>query len=320
VRTHQVIVTAHQRPERLDSFVTRQIEHLSRSRVHQLLTAGLIVVNGSVEAKSYQIKPHDIIDITLPVPAKVNMEAEDIPIDVVYEDEDLLVINKPAGMVVHPAYSNWTGTLVNALLHHVTDLSGINGELRPGIVHRIDKDTSGLLLVTKHDQAHRFAANLFRSHKIDREYWALVWGKFKKQKGTIDAPIGRSAKDRKKFAVIKNGKQAVTHYEVLEERAPLSLVKLRLETGRTHQIRVHLAHLGHPVFGDAVYGGDNENIAGGEKRKRQHARMLLELMPRQALHAKTLGFMHPTKKKIIRLDSEIPDDMAAVWKRAKTKV
>ncbi len=318
MRYHQVIVSAHQRPERLDSFVTRQIVNLSRSRVHQLLSQGLIVVNGKAVSKSYTIKPHDVIDITLPIPAKVQMEAEDIPINIVYEDNDIVVLNKPAGMVVHPAYSNWTGTLVNALLHHVTDLSGINGELRPGIVHRIDKNTSGLLLVTKNDPAHRFISNLFRSHKIEREYLALVWGKLRQRKGTIDAPIGRSPRDRKKFAISKTGKSAVTHYEVLEAHAPLSLVQLHLETGRTHQIRVHLAHLGHPVFGDPVYGGDNENLAGGEKRKRQHAKALLELMPRQALHAKTLGFTHPTTKKRIRFDSAIPDDMAAVLKNIRT--
>lgn len=312
MRKHQVVVTANQRPERLDSFVARQIENLSRSRVHQLLEAGLILVNGQRKAKSYSIRPLDVIDISLPIPEPVTMEAENIPLDIVYEDQDLLVINKPAGMVVHPAYSNWTGTLVNALLHHVTDLSGINGKLRPGIIHRIDKDTSGLLLVTKHDRAHRFLANLFRTHRIEREYWALAWGKFKRQKGTIDAPLGRSLKDRKKFAVVKTGKPAVTHYEVMEAFEFLSLVRLHLETGRTHQIRVHLAHVGHPIFGDPVYGGNIENLAGGEKKKRQQARNLLALMPRQALHAKTLGFQHPSTKKIIRLDSELPEDFRNV--------
>lgn len=317
MRKHQVVVTAHQRPERLDSFVTRQIENLSRSRVHQLLEAGLILVNGQRKAKSYSIRPHDVIDISLPMPEPITMEAEDIPLDIVYEDADLLVINKPAGMVVHPAYSNWTGTLVNALLHHVSDLSGINGKLRPGIIHRIDKDTSGLLLVTKHDAAHRFLAQLFRTHKIEREYWALAWGHFKQKKGTIEAPVGRSPKDRKKFAVVKNGKHAVTHYEIMEELPPLSLVRLRLETGRTHQIRVHLSHTGHPIFGDRVYGGDNDRLAGGEKRKRQQARNLLEEMPRQALHAKTLGFQHPSTKKIIRLDSELPSDFREVLRLLK---
>lgn len=312
VRKHQVVVTANQRPERLDAFVTRQIENLSRSRVHQLLEAGLILVNGQRKVKSYSIRPSDVIDISLPTPEPMTMEAEDIPLDIAYEDADLLVINKPAGMVVHPAYSNWTGTLVNALLHHVNDLSGINGKLRPGIIHRIDKDTSGLLLVTKHDRAHRFLANLFRTHRIEREYWALAWGKFKNKKGTIDAPIGRSPKDRKKFAVVNTGKHAVTHYDVMETFDVLSLVKLRLETGRTHQIRVHLAHVGHPIFGDRTYGGDNDHLAGGEKRKRERARNLLEKMPRQALHAKTLGFQHPSTKKIIRLDSELPSDFREV--------
>lgn len=276
----------------------------------------MILVNQKPVAKSYKIKPHDVIDVTLPIPEKVEMKAEDIPLHIVYEDADILVINKPAGMVVHPAYSNWTGTMVNALLHHVQDLSGINGELRPGIVHRIDKDTSGLLLVAKHDKAHRFLSNLFKSHSIEREYWAIVWGKLKKKKGTIETLIGRSPKDRKKFAVVKEGKTAITHYEMIAVYDYLSLVKLHLETGRTHQIRVHMAHLGHPVFGDKTYGGDNPNLAGNSKKIKQ-AVNLLEKMPRQALHAKTLGFVHPTTRKIVKFDSKLPDDFNDVLKNLK---
>lgn len=316
MRIHRVVVTAHQRPERLDSFAARQVEHLSRSRVHQLLEAGLILVNDVVKPKSYTVRPHDRIEIRLPIPEKVRMEAEDIPIRIVHEESDFLILDKPAGMVVHPAYSNWTGTLVNALLYHVRDLSGINGKLRPGIVHRIDKDTSGLLMVTKNDRAHRYMANLFRHHDIDREYHALVWGAFKNKSGTIDAPIGRSRKDRKKFAVSPDGKRAVTHYHVLKSLDFLSLLSLRLETGRTHQIRVHLASIGHPIFGDPVYGGRNEQLAGTQKKKQQAAH-LLERMPRQALHAKTLGFVHPTTRRKLSFDSPLPPDFESVLSELK---
>lgn len=316
MRQHQIIVTGNQRTERLDSFVSRQIINLSRSRVQQLLEQAMILVNQKPVSKSYKIRPHDVIDVTLPIPEKIEMEAEDIPLNIVYEDADILVVNKPAGMVVHPAYSNWTGTMVNALLHHVRDLSGINGELRPGIVHRIDKDTSGLLLVAKHDKAHRHLSSLFKGHNIEREYWTLVWGKLKKKKGTIETFIGRSPKDRKKFAVVNEGKTAITHYELISTYDFLSLVKLQLETGRTHQIRVHMAYLGHPVFGDKTYGGDNPNLAGIEKNKKQ-AQKLLELMPRQALHAKTLGFIHPTSREKVVFDSELPEDFKKVMKRLK---
>ncbi|MBX7151566.1 RluA family pseudouridine synthase [bacterium] len=317
MRRTQIIVAANQRTERLDAFLSRQIENISRSRVQQLIDLHMILVNKKVVAKSYKIRPKDVIDVTLPLPEKVEAQAEDIPIKIIYEDNDILIVNKSAGMVVHPAFSNYTGTLVNALLHHIKDLSGINGELRPGIVHRIDKDTSGLLLVAKHDKAHRYLSSLFRAHKIDREYWAIVWGKLKHKKGKIEGAIGRSTKDRKKFAVTSDGKHAVTHYEVIDAYDFLSLIRLHLETGRTHQIRVHMAHLGHPVFGDKTYGGDNVNLSGAEKKKRQMAENLLSLMPRQALHAKTLGFMHPTTRKHVSFDSELPEDFKNTLKKLK---
>ncbi len=319
MRKIQITVTANQRSERLDSFVSRQIENLSRSRVQQLIEHNMILVNQKLISKSYKIKPHDRIDVTLPMPEKIDAQPENIPLNITYEDEDILIVNKSPGMVVHPAHANYTGTMVNALLHHVQDLSGINGKLRPGIVHRIDKDTSGLLLVAKHDKAHRFLSNLFKSHTIEREYWAIVWGKLKKKKGTIETLIGRSPKDRKKFAVLKDGKQAITHYEVMESYEFLSLVKLKLETGRTHQIRVHMAHLGHPVFGDKTYGGDNPNLAGNEQKRRQKAVNLLELIPRQALHARTLGFMHPATRKPVSFDSELPEDFKKILRRLAEK-
>jgi 23S rRNA pseudouridine1911/1915/1917 synthase len=317
MRQVQVRVAGNQRPERLDTFLAHTVEHVSRSRVQQLIGAGLVTVNGIRPPKSYRIRPHDLIDVTLPLPQKVEAVPEAIPLRIVYEDSDVVVVNKDAGMVVHPAFSNYSGTLVNALLHHIQDLSGINGELRPGIVHRIDKETSGLLLVAKHDRAHRFLSRLFREHRIDREYWAIVWGRPRKKKDTIRTLIGRHPKERKRFAVVKDGKEAVTHYEVVESFDFLSLIRVHLETGRTHQIRVHMAHLGHPVFGDKKYGGDNPNLAGGERRRRQRAEHLLTLMPRQALHAKTLGFFHPTRKEPFSFDSELPEDFLLVLEELK---
>lgn len=317
MRKYQFNIPANERPKRLDHFVTHAIENLSRSRAQQLVSENMVSVNGKFVAKSYMIRPGDRIEVILPLPEKVEAQAEDIPIRVIYEDDDILVVNKSAGMVVHPAYANYTGTLVNALLHHVQDLSGINGELRPGIVHRIDKDTSGLLLVAKHDRAHRHLSKLFKDHNIEREYWAMVWGKPKKKKDTIETLIGRSAKDRKKFAVTKEGKNAITHYELITAYESVSLIRCRLETGRTHQIRVHMNYIGHPILGDKTYGGDNPNLAGGEKKKKQHAENILALIPRQALHAKTLGFIHPTTKKMMRFDSELPDDFNAVLQLIK---
>ena len=317
MRQIELIVAGNQRPRRVDTYIADSVEHLSRSRAQQLVEQTLVVVNGKPVAKSYKIKPRDVILVNLPLPEKIEAQAEEIPLNIVYEDDDLVVVNKPAGMVVHPAYSNYTGTMVNALLHHVKDLSGINGKIRPGIVHRIDKDTSGLLLVAKHDRAHRALSLLFRKHTIEREYWSLVWGKPKKNNGTIQTEIGRSTRDRKKFAVVKTGKAAVTHYEVINTFLFLSLIGLKLETGRTHQIRVHMAHLGHPVFGDKTYGGDNPNLAGTERKRRQQAENLLGLMPRQALHARTLGFIHPTTRKEMLFEAPLPSDFSAVMEKIK---
>ena len=217
--------------------------------------------------------------------------------------------------MTHPAYGNYTGTLVNALLHHCNSLSSINTELRPGIVHRLDKDTTGLMVVAKNDVAHHLLAKQFSRRTIDREYWAIVWGKFKQLKGTIDATLGRSKRDRKKVAVTAEGKNAVTDYEVLKEFDFLSLVRLKLRTGRTHQIRVHLAHIGHPVFGDPTYAGRSNTWGGLEGKKALQAQNLLKLIDRQALHAKTIGFVHPSTKKAVKFDSELPADMQDVLDR-----
>jgi 23S rRNA pseudouridine1911/1915/1917 synthase len=308
-RQIDIVVPAHQNKERIDKFLAHQIENATRSKVQKAIEQGLVLVNGRPVKASHDVSPGEFICCTLPQPPQVKALPEAIPIEIVYEDEDLVVVNKPAGMVTHPAYGNYTGTLVNALLHHCASLSTVNDELRPGVVHRLDKDTSGLIVAAKNDTAHAALAGQFYRRTIEREYWAVVWGIFKQGQGTIDASLGRTKGDRKKITVTRKGKPAVTKYEVLERFPYLSLVRLKLGTGRTHQIRVHLAHIGHPVFGDPTYGG--RRIAWGEANAKRKAEVqhLLALMPRQALHAKTLGFVHPSTAQFKKFDSELPDDM-----------
>ncbi|HUX92832.1 MAG TPA: RluA family pseudouridine synthase, partial [Ignavibacteriaceae bacterium] len=239
-----------------------------------------------------------------------------IPLNIVYEDSFLIVVNKPAGMVAHPAYANYTGTLVNALLHHSQKLSKLNLPGRPGIVHRIDKDTSGLLVVAKDEWTHAKLAEQFSKHSIEREYWAVAWGRFKEKKGEINSNIARSKSDRKKFTAVKSdGKTAVTFFEVLKEFDFTSLVKINLKTGRTHQIRVHLSSIGHPIFGDPTYGGRNVLFGSTLPKIKSRVENLLNIMPRQALHAKTLGFIHPNTKEFLRFDSELPEDMNILLKK-----
>jgi 23S rRNA pseudouridine1911/1915/1917 synthase len=256
--------------------------------------------------------PGEIILISLPRPPAPKVTPEDIPLDILHEDEALIVVNKPAGMVTHPAYANYSGTLVNALLHHSRQLSSVNQADRPGIIHRLDKETSGLLVVAKTDHAHAFLARQFAERTVDREYHAVVWGVFRKQQGTIEAELGRSKSDRKKIAVVAGGKHAVTTYNVLQQFPWLAHVRLKLHTGRTHQIRVHLAHIGHPVFGDPTYGG--RRIVSGPRSQTQKREIqeLLTLISRQALHAKTLGFVHPLTKKRLFFDSDLPLDMVTL--------
>jgi 23S rRNA pseudouridine1911/1915/1917 synthase len=308
----RIVVPAGEHRKRLDVYLTNRIENATRSKVQQAIEAGMVLVNGKKIKSSYQLAPNDIIDITFPRPPHPDAVAEEIPLEILFEDEVLLVVNKHAGMVTHPAHGNYRGTLVNALLHHCNQLSMINTEIRPGIVHRLDKETTGLMVVAKNDAAHAFLAKQFLKRTIDREYWAIVWGKFKKDKGTIEASLGRSKRDRKKVAVTEDGRSAITEYEMLKEFDFLSLVRLHLKTGRTHQIRVHLAHIGHPVFGDPTYGGRTANWNGLEGKKTKHAANLLKLISRQALHAKTIGFVHPMSKEFIKFDSELPADMLAV--------
>lgn len=279
--------------ERADIFICSGLDGVSRSAVQKLLTSGAVTINGERIKKSVKISSGDEVRVLLPDPVLPSALPENIPLDIVYEDADVIVVNKPRGMVVHPAPGSSDGTLVNALLYHCGDsLSGINGVLRPGIVHRIDKDTSGLLLVAKNDKAHVSLAEQIKEHSCRREYLAVVRGAPKEDKGVIDAPIGRSLKDRKKQAVFGSSpRDAVTHYEVLENYPSYSLVKCVLETGRTHQIRVHMAYIGHPVAGDTVYGGaGNDRPSGG-----------------QCLHAATIGFVHPASGIEMNFTAPLPD-------------
>lgn len=312
-RRWEITVQAHKNRERIDTYLTNSIENATRNRIQQLIEADFVVVNGKTVTKNHKIGPNDFIEVTIPVtPHPENPEPEDIPLDIVYEDEYLAVVNKPAGMVVHPAYGNYTGTLVNAVLHHLNQAEKEEFEdpSRPGIVHRIDKDTSGLLLIAKDPTIHHKLSRQFAVHSIEREYWAIAWGIFKEKKGTIISNIARSNKDRKIFTTHPtDGKHAITHYEIIEEFEFASLVKLNLETGRTHQIRVHLSSLNHPIFGDEVYGG--RKIVCGHNLPKMTSRVenLLDIMKRQALHAKTLGFVHPANNELLRLNSELPDDI-----------
>ena len=277
---------------RIDKWLSEQTDiDLTRSAVAKLIEADKVFVNGKAVSKSYTLQADDVVDVEIPDPVESSVLPEDIHLDIVYEDSYLLVVNKPQGMVVHPAAGNYTGTLVNALLFRYKDeLSGINGVIRPGIVHRIDKNTSGLLIVAKTDKAHIGLAEQIKAHSFTREYEAICVGRFKDKSGTVDAPIGRDKRDRKKMCVThSNSKNAVTHYEVLEEFANYSYVRFRLETGRTHQIRVHCAYLGHPILGDDVYEKPYQNCKG------------------QCLHARKIGFVHPISGEYLEFTSNLPE-------------
>ena len=287
-----VRIEEEQGGERVDKALSNLLPDLSRSALQRLLESGAVTINGQTAAKKEKVSAGDVVELTVPDPVLSEAKPEDIPLDIVYEDADLLVVNKPKGMVVHPAAGNPDGTLVNALLFHCgASLSGIGGVIRPGIVHRIDKDTSGLLIVAKNDAAHNHLAAQIKEHSFTREYEAVVHGKIKDDRGTIHAPIGRHPKDRKKMAVIgENGRDAVTHYTVLERLGAFTYVRLALETGRTHQIRVHLARIGHPVAGDALYGPKKPEKG----------------LEGQCLHAKSIGFIHPGTGERLFFDSELP--------------
>jgi 23S rRNA pseudouridine1911/1915/1917 synthase len=308
------------RKERIDTFLTHHIENTTRSKVQKAVESGLVKVNGIVVKSNYQVKPFDKVEaVQLISPRPEDVEAEEIPLDIVFEDDYLIIVNKPAGMVAHPAYANYTGTLVNALLYHTKSLSSVNEAGRPGIVHRIDKDTSGLLVVAKDDYTHAKLAAQFSKHTTEREYHAICWGKFKEKEGEINTKIARSKSDRKKFTISeKEGKNAITFYKVIDQFEFTSYLKLNLKTGRTHQIRVHLSGMGKPIFGDHTYGG-NKIHAGVESPKlKSRIQNLLEIMPRQALHAKTLGFIHPHTKELVRFDSELPEDFKNLLEKLRT--
>ena len=279
--------------ERIDKVICAFAKELSRSSVQKMAESGAVSVGGKPVGKNYKVKPGDKISLVIPKPRELELTPENIPLDIRYEDNDLLVVNKPKGMVVHPAAGNYDKTLVNALLYHCKDsLSGINGELRPGIVHRIDKDTSGLLIVAKNDFAHISLAEQIKAHSFEREYQTVVYGGFKTEGGTVDAPIGRHSVDRKKMCVTeKNSKSAVTHYEVIERYSDFTHLRVHLETGRTHQIRVHMAYIGHPVAGDPVYG----------------PKKVITELNGQCLHAGLIGFRHPRTGKHIEVTSELPE-------------
>ena len=296
--------------KRLDQFAA-EVGELTRSAATRLIEEGAVVVNGAKSTKNYRLREGDAVEITLPTPEPCEAIPQNIPLDIVYEDEDLIVVNKPVGMVVHPAAGNPDGTLVNALLYHCGgSLSGVGGVIRPGIVHRIDKDTSGLLVVAKHDAAHLALAAQLKGHHIRRTYYAIAIGNFKEDSGTVDAPIGRHPVDRKRMAVIRNtelrSREAITHWQVLargeSDGQSFTLLRCELETGRTHQIRVHMASIGHPLLGDAVYGGANTKFEARHKG----------LIQGQCLHAKELTFTHPHTQESVQFSCPLPDEMQQV--------
>jgi len=279
--------------ERIDVFLAERLEGKTRSSVQKMIADGMVKLNGNVASKNAKLKSTDRVEVVLPEPKELDVTPQDIPLDIVYEDDDLLVVNKPKGMVVHPAAGNENNTLVNALLYHCRDsLSGINGVIRPGIVHRIDKDTSGLLIVAKNDASHINLAKQIEEHSFTRLYHAVVYGNIKEENGTIKTLIGRHPKDRKKMAVLSNdGREAVTHFRVLERFEGFTYLELKLETGRTHQIRVHMASIGHPVAGDPVYG----------------PKKVITALDGQCLHAKVIGFIHPKTGEYLEFDSDLPE-------------
>jgi 23S rRNA pseudouridine1911/1915/1917 synthase len=314
---HRITVDKGQGLTRIDQFLTEKLANATRSKVQAAITAESVRVNGQAVKASYRVKPLDLITVSLPHPPRdTEVIPQDIPLDIVYEDAELLVVNKPAGMVVHPAHGNWDGTLVNALTYHFQHLpTHRNGAIRPGLVHRIDKDTSGLLVIAKTEYAMTHLARQFFDHSIERTYLALVWGEPKEAAGTITGHLARSAKDRKVMDVFPDGSQgkhAITHYQTLRALYYVSLLQCNLETGRTHQIRAHLKYLGHPLFNDAMYGGDKIRKGMNVARYRQFVENCFALCPRQALHAQTLGFVHPSTKESMRFSAPLPADFAAV--------
>ena len=319
---YRFVADKGQEPMRLDKFLTMRIENATRTKVQKGIEVGSVLVNQRPVKNNYQIKPADIVTVVLPNPPRnPELIAENIPINIVYEDDSLVLINKNAGMVVHPGYNNYSGTLVNALLFHISKLPEYSDEMRPGLVHRIDKDTSGLILVAKSETALVHLAKQFYDHSINRIYHALVWGDVKDENGTIVGNIGRDLRDRRLSAVFEDpniGKHAVTHYRVLERFGFCTLIECKLETGRTHQIRAHMKHIGHTLFADEAYGGLKVLVHSKFPKFDSFIQNCFEIMSRQALHAKTLGFVHPETKKQIDFNSELPEDFSQVLEKIRS--
>lgn len=312
---HAINVDKGQQPLRIDKYLMNFIENATRNKIQAAAKDGSIFVNNVPVKSNYKVKPNDFISVKFEHPPHENLLiAEDIPIDIVYEDDDLLVVNKPAGMVVHPGHGNYSGTLINALIFHFENLPNNSSE-RPGLVHRIDKDTSGLLVIAKTEQAMAHLSNQFAKKTSEREYVALVWGNMEVDEGTIEGHIGRHPKNRLQNTVyegedIDKGKPAITHYKVIERLGYVTLVSCKLETGRTHQIRVHMKHIGHTLFNDERYGGERILKGTTFTKYKQFVDNCFKVLPRQALHARTLGFVHPTTGKFLKFESEIPEDIA----------
>jgi 23S rRNA pseudouridine1911/1915/1917 synthase len=311
----RVVVDKGQALLRIDKFLMNRVENASRNRIQNAIDAGSVLVNNRTIKASYKVKPLDVISVVMPHPPRdTEVYPENIPLEILFEDDHVLIVNKKAGMVVHPGYNNYTGTLVNALVYHFNQLPQLPGnDGRPGLVHRIDKDTSGLLVIAKNEWAMTFLAKQFFDHSIHRRYIALVWGDLQND-GTVTGYIGRSVKDRKVMAVYddpEKGKWSVTHYKVLERLGYVTLIECALETGRTHQIRAHMKSIGHPLFNDATYGGDQILKGTLYSKYKQFVENCFALLPRQALHAKQLGFIHPFTKEACFFDTALPEDMQA---------
>lgn len=323
---HRIVCDKGQGLLRIDKFLHDRLEKTSRTKLQAAADAGNILVNDKPVKSNYRVKPFDIISIVLPHPPRViELIPENIPLNIVYEDDDLIVVNKQAGMVVHPGYGNYTGTLMNAVVYHFEQLQRKPDDLRPGLVHRLDKNTSGIMLLAKNEAALAHLARQFFERTTKRTYNAIVWGGFDENTGTVTGHIGRSLQDRKIMAVFPDGdygKHAVTHYKVLEPLSYVTLVECKLETGRTHQIRAHMKHIGHPLFNDEVYGGDRILKGTTFAKYKAFVENCFSICPRHALHAKSLGFVHPTTGKEMFFDSELPEDMQQLldkWRKYSTQ-
>jgi 23S rRNA pseudouridine1911/1915/1917 synthase len=317
---HQIKVDPKQELLRIDKFLMDRLPNVTRNKVQKAIKDGFVQVNGDAIKANYKIHPNDNIRIALPEPPRdTEVKPENIHLNIVFEDPDFLIVNKEAGMVVHPAHQNWEGTLVNALAYHFQQLPEMEGnEGRPGLVHRIDKDTSGLLVIAKKEKSMTLLAKQFFDHSIERTYYALVWGEMEDDQGTIDVNLGRSFKDRRITDAFPDGdfgRTAITHYKVLERLRYVTLIQCNLETGRTHQIRAHLKYIGHPLFNDATYGGDRILKGTQFSKYKSFVDNCFKIMPRQALHAKSLGFIHPSKNTKVQFDSELPEDFTALLEK-----